>query len=131
VRGYDGQTRPAILVQTIDRTRIELRQRNARARHDDVKVVTIDGDKVRVNGQAKPTAAKLIGKPGAWTSYSLTDRGPNGALTFTDEGTLGGAHAVRKLTIAGAAVTSIITTDAMQFDCKELESHRAAMTAAP
>lgn len=121
----DSGTLPTILVQTIDRKRIELRQRNGRARHDQIRMLTIDGDKVLVDGVVKP--AKLLGKPGAWTGYALTDKGPNGVLTFTDEGTLGGTHAVRTWTAAGPAVTATVKTDAAQFDCKELESRRAAM----
>lgn len=124
----DGKTFRAILVQTFDRTRIELRYRVAGSKRDHVDVLTIDGDKVMANGT---TPARLTGKAGAWTGYSWSAKGSNGVLTFVDEGTLGGARATHKRSIVGGSVPMTMTIDATRFDCEELEARRAALPATP
>jgi hypothetical protein len=115
----DGTVRPATLVQIIDHTRIELRERVGDAKHERVTVLTVDRDKAMVNGV---TPAQLIGKPGAWTAYSWTDSGA--AMTETVEGTLGGAHATKKLTLTGAGLAATIVIDAKSVDCAKLTGGR-------
>ena len=82
-------------------------------------VLTVDHDKAMLNGM---TPTQLTGKPGAWTAYSWTDRGA--AITETVEGTLGGAHATKKLTLTGAARAATIVIDAKSVDCAKLTGAR-------
>lgn len=118
----DGASRGAVLVQTVDRTRIELRERIGPAPHDRVHTLTVKGATALVDGL---TPATLTGTPGAWTGYAWRDT--SAAMTIAIKGTLGGPQVTHELKITGAGKTSTMTIDATRFDCRDLDARRAAL----
>ena len=77
---------PAILVQTVDAGRIEVRWRVARMTSDHVRGIKIDGTKLAIDGNG---AGEVTGKPGAWTGYAWHSSGT--PISSAIEGTVGGA----------------------------------------
>jgi hypothetical protein len=119
----DGTKVPTVLVQIVDRARIEVRYRFDRMKNDRIDVITIDGDKTLVDGT---TPAKLTGKPDAWTGYAWTSKGK--VLEVAVEGTLGGNRVTHKVTMSSARAPETFLLEATKFDCTELAAKRAALT---
>jgi hypothetical protein len=118
----DGKSKPVVVVQIVDKKRIELRHRFGSLARDRVDVLTIDGDKVMLDGV---TPATLTGKPGAWTGYAWSDKGS--AVQMAVKGTLGGDRVKHEITMTSAAKSGTITFDATKFDCADLAAKRDAL----
>jgi hypothetical protein len=118
----DGTTVPTVLVQIVDRARIEIRYRFDKMKNDRIDVLAIDGDKVMVDGI---TPAKVTGKPGAWTGYAWTSKGKT--IEVAVVGTLGGKRVTHEVTMSSARSQQRFLLDATKFDCGELAAKRAAL----
>ena len=117
-----GEHRPVVVEQILEPTRVRIAETFATT--DDVIVfaVTSTGITARNLARSWQAEASLTGKPGAWNAYSYHADDTDQRIKVN--GTLGGKH-VHEVSAVRAQSS---TLDADSFDCKDLESRRAALS---